>query len=296
MADISVTPRVAPLGMKFVAKRRRPPWVWVAYTLLGIWTLVSLFPLYWMLTTAFKSSGFVVSVHPQLIPTSFTLSHFRDLLQSGVIRWTINSILVAGIVTLIQLLFSSMAGYAFAKKHFPGKELLFWTYISSMIIPIYALIVPLYRLMASWHLLNSYIGLILPGIAAPFGVFLMRQFIQTLPDELIESGRIDGCSEFGIYRLIILPLSKPGLAVLGIFVFADQWSSFFWPLVITNSASKDVLTVGIASIQAFDVTSGVQDYGLLMAGATWSAIPMVIIFLLFQRYFVKGVTLGALKG
>lgn len=270
--------------------------MWLAYGLLGIWALISLFPLYWMVTTAFKASGFVVSVHPQLIPTSLTLSHFSALFQSGVLRWTINSIVVAGTVTALQLLFASMAGYAFAKKQFPGKEVLFWTYISSMIIPIYALIVPLYRLMASWHLLNSYVGLILPGIAAPFGVFLMRQFIQTLPDELIESGRIDGCSEFGIYWRIIVPLAKPGLAVLGIFVFADQWSSFFWPLVITNSASKDVLTVGIASIQSFDVTSGVQDYGLLMAGATWSAIPMVIIFILFQRHFIRGVTLGALKG
>lgn len=271
-------------------------WQAGAYAILGIWAIISLFPLYWMISTALKPQGLVVAAPPQFIPSSVTLAHFRALLSSDVWRWTLNSLIVSVAVTVIQLLFSSMAGYAFAKKEFWGREVLFWIYIGSMIIPIYGLIVPLYRLMATLHLFDTYLGLMLPGIAAPFGVFLMRQFIQTLPSELLDSARVDGCSEWSTYWRIIIPLSRPGLAVLGIFVFADQWSSFFWPLVVTNSERMSVLTVGIASMQASEVTSGVMDYGLMMAGATWSAVPMIVIFLLFQRHFIKGITLGALKG
>lgn len=267
-----------------------------AYVVLCAWAVVSLFPLYWMLTTAFKSASLVVASPPELIPSSITLSHFKTLLASPIWRWTMNSLIVTGTVTIMQLAFSSMAGYAFAKLKFPGKELLFWVYIGSMVIPIYGLIVPLYRLMHSLHLLDTYAGLILPGVAAPFGVFLMRQFIQTLPLEVLESARMDGCSEWSVYWRMVLPMSKPGLAVLGIFAFSDQWSSFFWPLVITNSDNMKVLTVGIASLQASEVTSGVIDYGLMMAGALWSSVPMIVIFFLFQRHFVKGITLGALKG
>jgi multiple sugar transport system permease protein len=267
-----------------------------AYGALSLWALISLFPLYWMLVTAFKPGSLVVATPPELLPKHITLSHFRVLLDADVWRWTFNSLLVCGVVTAVQLVFSSMAGYAFAKKEFPFKNVLFWVYVSSMIVPIYALVVPLYRLMANLHLLNSYLGLMLPGIAAPFGVFLMRQFIQTLPSSLIDCARVDGCSEWGVYWRVIVPLARPGLAVLGIFIFADQWASFFWPLVITGNAHYDVLTVGVASLQSFDVTSGVKDYGLMMAGATWSAIPMVIVFFVFQRHFVRGITIGAIKG
>jgi len=267
-----------------------------AYALLLVWAIASLFPLYWMVITGIKPSVAVITTPPQIIPRPITFRNFEVLVDSGVIRWTINSLIVAGAVTLAQLVFASMAGYAFAKKQFPGKELLFWVYVSSMMVPIYALIVPLYRMMSHFHLLDTYAALILPGVAAPFGVFLMRQFIQTIPSELIDAARIDGCTELMVYARVILPLSAPGLAVLGIFAFSDQWASFFWPLVVTGSADMRVLTVGIASLQSFDVTSGMKDYGVMMAGATWMAVPMFIIFFLSQRYFVKGITLGALKG
>ena len=268
----------------------------LAYALLLGWAVTSLFPLYWMAITAIKPSVLVITTPPELIPARVTSRNFQVLLNAGVIRWTLNSLIVAGAVTLAQLLFASMAGYAFAKKQFPGKELLFWIYVSSMMVPIYALIVPLYRMMSTFNLLDTYAALILPGIAAPFGVFLMRQFIQTLPSELIDAARIDGCSELMVYWRLIVPLSTPGLAVLGIFAFSDQWASFFWPLVVTGSRDMRVLTVGIASLQSFDVTSGMKDYGVMMAGATWMAVPMFVIFFLSQRYFVKGITLGALKG
>jgi multiple sugar transport system permease protein len=268
----------------------------IGLIVLTIWAIFSLFPLYWMVITALKPSVAIMVAPPELIPRQITLRNFTVMFNSGIWRWTLNSFIVSGSVTLLQLLFSSMAGYAFAKKRFPGRNIIFWLYISSMMIPIYAIVVPLYRMMAGLKLLDTYYALILPGLAAPFGTFLMRQYIQSLPSELLDAARIDGCNEWGVYRRVILPLSKPGLAVLGIFVFNSQWADFFWPLIVTNSANMRVLTVGLTSFQLFEAGSGLRDYGLLMAGATWAAIPTAIIFFFLQRYFLKGITLGALKG
>jgi multiple sugar transport system permease protein len=268
----------------------------LAFTVLTIWAIFSLFPLYWMVVTAFKPSVAIMVTPPEFIPRQVTLNNFAVMLESGIWRWTLNSFFVSSVVTFFQLFFSSMAGYAFAKKRFPGRNLLFWLYISSMMIPIYAIVVPLYRMMAGLKLLDTYSALILPGLAAPFGTFLMRQYIQSLPSELMDAARIDGCNEWGVYRRIILPLSVPGMAVLGIFVFTGQWAEFFWPLIVTNSPEMRVLTVGLTSFQLFELGSGMRDYGLMMAGATWSAIPMFVVFFLMQRYFLKGITLGALKG
>ena len=209
----------------------------VAYVILSGWAVVSLFPLYWMVTTALKPPTSVMSLPPQWIPTSVSLNNFFEAFaNSPVGRWTFNSFFMAISVTAFQLLFATMAGYGFSKKEFPGREILFWIYVSSMMIPGFALIIPLFTLMTKFGLVNSYMGLIAPGLSAPFGVFLMRQFIQTLPTELIEAATIDGCSEIGVFTHIILPLSKPGMAVLGIFVFMGQWNAFFWPLIIVNSA------------------------------------------------------------
>lgn len=268
----------------------------LALGVLILWTIISLFPLYWMVITGVKPSVAVMTTPPELIPSRITSRNFQAVFDSGVLRWTLNSFIVAGVVTFGQLLLSSMAGYSFAKKQFPGRNLIFWIYISSMMLPIYAIVVPLYRMVANLHLLDTYIALILPGLAAPFGTFLMRQYIQSLPSELIDAAKIDGCNEWGVYWHVILPLSLPGLAVLGIFVFHMQWAEFFWPMVVTGSSDMRLLTVGLASLQQFDVSSGMKDYGVMMAGATWAAIPMFIIFFLFQRYFLQGITLGALKG
>src|SRR5215204_4067881 len=195
-----------------------------AYLIASAFAIVSLFPLYWMVTTAIKPPTAVMSLPPEWIPTSFTLDNFREAFaNSPVLRWTFNSLVVAGTVTVFQLVFATMAGYGFAKKDFPGKEVLFWLYISSMMVPSFAIIIPLFTLMADYGLVDSYLGLIAPGLSAPFGVFLMRQFIQTLPTALIDAAAIDGCGELRVFWDIILPLAKPGLAVLGIFVFMGQW-------------------------------------------------------------------------
>jgi multiple sugar transport system permease protein len=265
-----------------------------AYIILSGWAVVSLFPLYWMVTTALKPPTVVMSLPPEWIPTSISLNNFWEAFaNSPVGRWTFNSLLMALSVTAFQLLFATMAGYGFAKKHFPGKELLFWIYVSSMMIPGFALIIPLCTLMTRFGLVNSYLGLIAPGLSAPFGVFLMRQFIQTLPTELIEAATIDGCSELRVFTDIILPLSKPGLAVLGIFVFIGQWNAFFWPLIVVSSSDMMTLTVGFALLSNRELR---VNYGALMAAATYMALAQVIVFFAFQRYFVQGITVGGIKG
>ncbi len=266
----------------------------VAYLVLTGWAVVSLFPLYWMVTTALKPPTVVMSLPPEWIPTSVSLNNFREAFDNSTVeRWTFNSLMMALSVTAFQLLFATMAGYGCAKKRFPGRELLFWIYVSSMMIPGFALIIPLFTLMTRFALVNSYLGLIAPGLSAPFGVFLMRQFIQTLPTELIEAATIDGCSELGVFKNIILPLSKPGLAVLGIFVFMGQWNAFFWPMIVINSADMMPLTVGFALLANRELR---VNYGALMAAGTYMALAQVIVFFSFQRYFVQGITVGGIKG
>ena len=265
-----------------------------AYLVASAFAIVSLFPLYWMVTTAIKPPTNVMSLPPEWIPTSFTLDNFREAFaRNPVLRWTINSLIVAVGVTAFQLIFATMAGYGFAKKSFPGREILFWLYISSMMVPTFAIIIPLFTLMADYGLVDTYWGLIAPGLSAPFGVFLMPQYIQTLPTELIDAAKIDGCGEFRVFWDIILPLAKPGLAVLGIFVFMGQWSSFLWPLIITNSNDMRTLMVGFALLANRELR---VNYGAMMAAATYMALPMLVVFFAFQRYFLRGITIGGIKG
>ncbi len=265
-----------------------------AYLVATFWAIVSLFPLYWMVSTAIKPPTAVMSLPPEWIPRGISLNNFREAFaNSPVLRWTFNSVVVALAVTAFQLVFATMAGYGFAKKEFPGKEMIFWIYISSMMIPGFALIIPLFTLMARFGLVDTYIGLIAPGLSSAFGVFLMRQFIQTLPTDLIDAARIDGCHELRVFWDIIIPLAKPGMAVLGIFVFMAQWSAFLWPLIVTNSSDMRTLMVGFALLANREMR---VNYGALMAAATYMALPMLIVFFAFQRYFLQGITIGGVKG
>jgi len=164
--------------------------------------------------------------------------------------------------------------------------------VGSMMVPGQVTLIPLYILATRMGLQDTYQGLIFPAVAAPFGTFLMKQFLQTLPSEILDAARIDGCSEFGIFHRVVMPLAKPGMAVLAIFTFVEQWNDFLWPLVITNRASMRTLSVGLALVQE-EVPLA---FNLLMAAATYAAVPMLVVFLAFQRYFLQGVTVGALKG
>lgn len=269
------------------------PFFIAAYVILSLWALWALLPLFWMFSTSFKEIKAAITIPPEWFPRHPTLLNYQVLFaRAPVFRWLLNSGIVAAAHTISMLLFCSMAGYAFAKKDFPGKNTMFWMLLSTMMIPSMVLLVPLFLLVSRMGLINNFGGLILPGIVGVFGVFLMKQFMQTLPNELLDAARIDGASELGVYSRVVLPLSKPALAVLGIFSFMGAWNDFLWPLLITQSKMMRTLAVGLATLQQESMT----DYGLLMAGSAIAAIPMIIVFFAWQKHFLKGLTIGAIKG
>lgn len=286
----------------------------VAHAVLVVWALISLMPLYWMVTTSFMLPDEVWQEPPAIVPALIqrmpgliltgrweeaaklwadSTDAYRFLFQSTPIeRWFLNSAIVAGVATLGTLLLDSMAAYAFAKRRFPGREILFWIMISTLMIPGQVTLVPMFMIVRNAGLMNSLSAVILPDLSMVFGVFLLRQFMRTIPTELVEAAKIDGASEFVVYSRLMLPLAKPGLATLGILTFMATWNSFLWPLIVLQRADLFTLTVGLKTLQ----DKNLVQYGLLMSGATVAAIPMVAVFLIFQRYFVKGLTLGSLKG
>jgi multiple sugar transport system permease protein len=272
-------------------------WTWqraLAWVVLIITTIISLFPMYWLFTTALTPTQYTISTTPQLFPTNASFANFERLfeLADNYWRWFVNSVLVALAVTAFHVFFDTMAGYAFAKRRFPGRTVFFWIILSTLMIPDHVTLVPKYLVARQVGLLDSIWALILPGTANVFGIFLMRQYIQTLPSELIDAGRIDGASELGVFWRIILPLCKPALAALAIFTFVRQWNDFLWPLIVLQRSANFTLPVGVASLQGEFGT----DYGVIFAGAALAALPMIIFFLVFQRYFLEGVRMGAVKG
>lgn len=264
------------------------------YLFLLIWACFTMIPILWMLSSSFKDTTDIMSVPPQFIPLRPTFDAYIRILHEGnMVRWFFNSLIVAGVVTITNVFFASLAGYAFAKLKFPGQNAVFWTLLAAIMIPGQVTLIPLYVLIVNtMNLENTYIGLIAPMIVDTGSIFLMKQYMSSLPASLIDSARIDGCNEFKIFCKIILPLAKPGLAVLAIFTFVAQWNSFFWPLLVTNTNSMRTLQVGLATFR-YQYT---EDYGAMMAGAACSAIPMIILFLALQKYFLKGITIGAVKG
>ena len=280
--------------------------VWLV--LLGA-ALISLFPMYWLFVMALTPIGTIPPSEPYLVPSPFSFSNIARLLTSAKDygRWAVNSIVVAVVVTLWHTIFDTMSGYAFAKRDFPGRNVLFGLILSTLMIPAQVTLVPTYVVTRQLGLLESdplisingfqllsvnSLAVILPGLAAVFGVFLMRQYIQTLPSELEDAARIDGCSELQVFTNIILPLCVPAVAALSIFSFVRNWNDFLWPLIVLRKSINYTLTVGVAGLQGEFST----DYGIIFAGAALAALPMIIFFLMFQRYFIEGVRMGALKG
>ncbi|NOU63305.1 ABC transporter permease subunit [Paenibacillus sp. LMG 31461] len=260
--------------------------------LLTLWALLLLFPFYWMFLNAFKPTTSVIQTPPDLSWVNLTIGNFKKLTLEPISwAWTFNSFLVAISGMIGNVVLCSMAGYAFAKKKFPGKRLIFWFIISIMMTSTQVIMVPLFMLIRDMGLLNTYFGLILPILVSPFAVFLTKQFMQTIPSELISSAKMDGCSEWRIFYSIILPISKPVLAIVAIFGFITQWNDFLWPLLATESRDMRTLQVGLASMQLQNV-----DYGLVLAGSVWTMIPVIVLFVSFQRFFVRGITIGAVKG
>jgi multiple sugar transport system permease protein len=245
-----------------------------------------------MISISFMNVVTLLRMPPKLIPAPLVLTNYLRLLSRSMLpRWELNSAVVAVTNTTINLFVSSFYGYIFAKKVFPGHMVLFWILISTLMVPFHVVIIPVFLMFKNFEMINTYWALVVPGLFSAYGVFLMRQMMKTLPTELIEAAKLDGCSEFGIYWRIMLPLSKPGLAVLGIFTFVGNWNDFFWPLVVLNAPRMYTLPVGLPTLQG-----QWTDYGLLMAGSALAALPTIVIFLAFQKYFLQGITVGAIKG
>ncbi|MEP6694869.1 MAG: carbohydrate ABC transporter permease [Chloroflexota bacterium] len=255
--------------------------------------LLSLFPLYWLFLTSLSPSQYFIKVPPEIVPRELTFSNYQRLFETTpIVRWLLNTVVIAGVITTFHLLFDSMAGYAFAKRRFPGKNVMFWLVVSTLTVPAQVTLIPVFFILRAIGLLDTYPGVIVPGLADVFGVFLMKQFIQTLPSELEQAARLDGASEWQVYTRIILPLSKPALAVLAIFTFNRYWNAFIFPLVILRDPAKYPVQVGLATLQGEFNT----DFGMLMTGAAVAAIPMIIVFFAFQRYFIEGIRVGGVKG
>ena len=222
----------------------------LVYVLLTLAGVLSLFPLYWLFVTSLSPQQFVIKVPPEIIPTELTFQNYVRLFSTTpVVRWLLNTALIASTITIFHLLFDSMAGYAFAKRQFPGRDALFWLVLCTLTVPAQVTLIPVFLLLKNLNLLDSYPGVILPGFADVFGIFLMKQYIQTLPSELESAGRVDGCSEWQIYRHIILPLCTPALAVLAIFTFQRYWNGFILPLVVLRDSFKYPIQVGLATLQ-----------------------------------------------
>lgn len=262
------------------------------YILLILGTLVSFFPFYWAVIGATNPSGKIFAKPPVLAPGSMLVTNFVNLDKAiGITRVMMNSVIVVVVYTALSLLICSMAGYAFAKFRFKGRDWIFGTFLLSMMIPYHALVIPLFKMMAAWGWLNTYQALILPNLAYPFAIFLMRQNMLAVPDALMEAGRIDGVSEWGLFTRIILPSVKSSLAATAIFLFMYQWNSFLWPLVVINS--KEMYTLPIALSSLFGLSR--IDYGQVMVGVTLATGPIIVFFLLLQRHFISGMLGTAVK-
>lgn len=263
--------------------------IWV-HILLWLGLFFTAGPLLWMLLTAFTSPEALNAIPPKY--GSFSLANFRALLSTGhILRWSLNSLFVAGAVTLAQTIFNSLAAFGFAAGNFKGKEMLFMVLLAAMMVPGQIVMLPLFLFMSKWNLIDSLWAVIMPSMAAPFGIYLIRQYMDAIPLQLAQAAEIDGATEYEIFRHIYLPLSKPILATSGIFVFITQWNAFLWPLIILNTDRHYTLTVGLSTLQEQQLL----DYGLLMAGATIAAVPMVAVFLIFSRHMLEGMRKGAIK-
>lgn len=282
-----------------------------ALVFLTTMAVISLFPLYWLFATAFTPAASTVKIPPDLIPANPTFSNFFEIAKAGgtttlklpflaeplVIQrvwvWLYNTAVYAVVAMSIHLLFDSMAAYALAKRRFPGARPLFWLILAAIMIPPQVTLIPLFFQVRDMGLNNTFLGLLLPGLADVIGIFLLKQFMQTIPTELEEAARIDGASEWQIYSRVIMPLSVPALAVTAIFAFQRYWNNFLWPLVITHNPDLFTLQVGLSYIQNGEFGT---NYGLLMSGAALAALPMILVFFAFQKYFVQGLRIGAVKG
>ena len=253
----------------------------------------TLFPLFWMLSASFMSTGEAATFPPHLVPHAATLAQYRQLFtRLNLGRAFFSSAFVASVVTVSSVLFGSMAGYAFAKLRFGGRDRIFGLLLTAVVIPPQVGMLPLFLLMKKLHLVNSYWGAIVPSMATMFGIFLIRQFMLSVPQDLLEAARLDGAGELRIYWSVVMPLARPILATLATFMFMSTWNDFMWPLIVLSDQAHYTLPVALANLSG----EHVQDIELMMAGAVVTVLPVLAVFIALQRYYIAGLMAGSVKG
>jgi multiple sugar transport system permease protein len=255
-------------------------------------SLLTMLPLWWMLAASLMPSGEANSFPPRLWPSHVTAEHYAALFERlHLARYAGNSLLVAGATTVIALVINSMAGYAFAKLRFAGRDRIFQLLVAALVIPGQIGMLPLFLLLRQMGLVNTYWGVIIPGMASIYGIFMIRQYAQSLPDTMLDAARIDGASELRIFWELVLPSLRPILVTLGLFTFMGAWNDFLWPLVVLTDGDMYTLPVALANL----VGEHVQDTELMMAGAMLTIVPVVLLFVALQRFYIAGVMSGSLK-
>jgi multiple sugar transport system permease protein len=260
---------------------------------LTIGALLMVFPFLWMVLGTFKSNAEILEIPPTFLPHQWTLENFQWIFDRLPIAYLFfNTVFVTATVTVVVLFTSALAGYVFAKFHYWGRDLLFLVVLSTMMIPVEVTLIPLYLEVQALKLLDSYGALIVPFVASPFGIFLMRQFMHSIPNDYLDAARIDGLSEFGIFLRIILPLTGPALSALAIMTIIGQWDSLLWPIIVINSTQYKTLAMGLSSVAA---EYGRTLYGVTLAGASISVLPILTAFILLQRRFISGMVMSGIK-
>lgn len=296
MAQIAASQNQAAVQAALTEKPPRRPLRWsdiIIYAFLIIFTVSALGPLVYTAVSSFKTPAEVLAFPPSFIPHPFTWSNYQQIIANSLfLRWILNAFIYAGAVLVLNTLFSAMAGYAIARLNFPGKEFIFTLTLAVMMIPLAVTLIPKFLVMDNLGLLNTYFALILPAMAQPFTVFLMVQFMKGLPKELEESAMIDGAPRWRIFWSIILPLVKPALTASAIVSFQAAWNDFMWPLVVMGTQNMYTLPMGLFFYKSANYTQ----YNLLIAASMFNTIPILILFFIFQRYFIEGAAAAAVKG
>lgn len=304
--------------------KRISPYKIISMMILIILAILFAFPLYWIVTGAFKTGASINATTPDWFPKEWVLDNFQKLFSRqtaplwefaipfsskfsadgnaivfaagptvpAAIRWLVNTVFMALMAMALTCLTASMAGYVLAKKRFKGRAVLFGLIVCAMALPKQVILIPLLREMSSLSLYNTIWAVIFPTVGWPFGVFLMKQFSEGIPGEMLEAARIDGAGEIKTFTSIVIPMIKPGIGALAIFTFINSWNDYFMQLIMLSSTNRLTISLGIAKLQAENST----DFSLIMAGATLAAVPIIIVFIAFQKYFTQGITMGAVKG
>ncbi|WP_420800265.1 carbohydrate ABC transporter permease [Neobacillus terrae] len=264
---------------------------WIVGIILTVAGILVALPFIWMVFSSFKPESEISSLVPTLFPKQFTLENFQNLFENMNFGLYLKNTIIIVLCSFVGLFLNAMAGYAFAKYQFKGKDKLFYLILATMMIPGQVTMIPVYLILNKMHLTNTMAGIVLPGLVGAFSIFLFRQFMTTIPDELLEAARLDGASELRLFMQVVLPISRPILAVQGILTFIAGWNSFLWPLIIANDENLYTLSVGLSLLKG----QYGGNYALQMAGSTFMVVPIVIIFIIFQKHIIDGYTISGMK-